>query len=375
VHALDDDILDAVDRLAAADRGGLLRAVATAGAQIRESVQLSMEAEIEAQLAGQRPRAVLVAADPGADDVPATIVALAAGPRAVAPVLVQTEPTLPLWVGPVDLLLVAATTGTSERELALIEAADRRGVAVVATGPVGSPLEQACGRSRAPFVGLPPGRPPRASFWGLLTPLLIAAAQVGAVEPVPGKPPAGDLDAAADYLDGLAERCRPTSDTFVNPAKSMALELGAAVPVIWGTSELAGAAAYRAAGQLAGNALLPTVWGTLPVAGQRLGGVLDGDQPEPADFFADRIESPEVRRPRLVLLRDVAESPDVHRTVEELSDELGRVGVPVTQVVAEEAGPVTRFASLVGLLDFASVYAGLARGADPSGVRTGGTPV
>ena len=41
----------------------------------------------------------------------------------------------------------------------------------------------------------------------------------------------------------------------------------------------------------------------------------------------------------------------------------GRVGVPVSEIVAEDAvGPVGRLASVVGLLDFTAAYVGIASG-------------
>ena len=44
-------------------------------------------------------------------------------------------------------------------------------------------------------------------------------------------------------------------------------------------------------------------------------------------------------------------------------------GIPVTLVRSEGAGAVERLASLVGPLDFATVYAALAQPVDPSPVR------
>jgi glucose/mannose-6-phosphate isomerase len=174
-------------------------------------------------------------------------------------------------------------------------------------------------------------------------------------------------------LDAIAQRCGPTSETFGNPAKALALELGAAVPVVWGTSPLAGVAAYRLVGQLAGNATVPAIWGILPTVAHHYGGVFDApDATSTDDLFRDRVEEEsEPRRPRLVLLRDLDESSDVRLQADLLSAGLSRRGVPVTELVAEEGGPVTRMASLIGLLDFATVYTGLALGVDPSGVRTG----
>ena len=312
---------------------------------------------------------MLLVADPPAADVLPVLTALAAGPAATAPVAVYTEAVLPLWLGPADVLLVAAHDGGAERPLMLVEAAARRGVSVVAVGPAGSSLEEACGVGRLPYVPLTPGRPSRASFWSLLIPLLLAAAQLGIAEVE-----RSDLAAAADHLDGTAERCRPTHETFVNPAKSLALDVGASMPVFWGTSPLTGAVAHRAAAQLTRLAAHPALWGLVPAAVDLLGGVFDGGAAQDTDIFRDRIDDVVPRRPRLVLLRDVSEASDVQAIVEGVIGQLSDQGVPVTELVTDDAGPVTRLASLVGLLDLTAAYAGLALGVDPSGPRVATLP-
>jgi glucose/mannose-6-phosphate isomerase len=69
-----------------------------------------------------------------------------------------------------------------------------------------------------------------------------------------------------------------------------------------------------------------------------------------------------------VLVRDANEPVDVRRLVEDAAALARRGGIPVTEVTAEEGGgPLGRFASLVGLLDFSAVYVGLASGAVPAG--------
>ncbi len=364
---LDESLLDAADRLADADRDGLLRAIATAGAQVRQGRQFAEEAGIDGYLGGLKPRAVLFAGDAPAETVARAVAALAGGPATPAPIVLHREPVLPVWAGPLDLLIAAAHLGTDERVLAAVEGAVRRGVPVVAVGPSPSPLEEACLRGRAPYVPAPP-QPVRAGLWSLLAPTLFALGRSG-VAAIPD----GDLPVAADVLDAIAQRCGPSNETFGNPAKTLALELGGALPVVWGTSPLASVAAYQMVSQLAGNATLPAMWGVLPVAAHQVGGVFDApDAASTDDLFRDRVEEDaEPRRPRLVLLRDLDESADVRLQADLLSESLARRGIPVTELVAEEGGPVTRLASLIGLLDFATVYTGLALGVDPSGVRTG----
>jgi glucose/mannose-6-phosphate isomerase len=231
-------------------------------------------------------------------------------------------------------------------------------------------LEEACLRARAPYVPTPGGRPARGALWGLAGPLLRIAGQLR-LAPVL----TDDLVTAGDLLDSISARCRPASDTFVNPAKTLALAVGTAMPVAWGTTPLAGVAAYRLAGQLAGNATLPASWGTLPTAARLFGGLFDGtDAVDAEDIFRDRVEDAQPRRPRLVLLRDGQEEPDVRGHLDETLSVLTGRGVPISEVTAEEGGPVTRLASLIGLLDFVTVYAGLALGVDPSGERIGQGP-
>ena len=48
---------------------------------------------------------------------------------------------------------------------------------------------------------------------------------------------------AADRLDEVAEACRPSSESFVNPAKVLATDLAEGVPVVLGDGPLNGVAA------------------------------------------------------------------------------------------------------------------------------------
>jgi glucose/mannose-6-phosphate isomerase len=359
--ALDESVLDDERRLAQADRAGLLRAVATAGAQVREALALAAEAEVPSVLAGVRPRAVLVAADPGADDVAATLAALADRPDAGAPMVRQDGPALPVWAGAVDVLLAASASATATAGPAMVEAAARRGLTVLGTGPADSLLHEACGRNRSAYVPVPPGRHPQANLWAPLVPLLLAAGELGLL-PAPGL----DLRGCADVLDTLAERCRPGSETYGNPAKSLALELAESLPVVLGSTPAGGAAARRLIGNLAA-AGRPAAWGTFPVGPFRLAGLLSapvGFAPGD-DLFRDRVEDATSARPRLVLIRAGDEPDHVRAQVDELVADCGRRGVPVTEVMAEDAsGPVGRLASVVALLDFTAAYVGIASGTD-----------
>jgi glucose/mannose-6-phosphate isomerase len=366
--AFDESLLDDPSLLSAADGGEMLRAVAMAGAQLRESRQLADEAGVADLSGGVPPRAAVVLVDGPVAAVVADLLAALAGPEAPAPVVVVCGGALPQWVGPADVLFVMSYRGIDAANLGAVEAAARRGVPMLGAGPADTPLAAAVvSRGRSPYVGLPLREPRRASFWSLATPILIGAARTGLI-----RLPDADLIEAADQLDTVAERCRPTSETFVNPAKSLAVQLADGVPVAWGASPVAGVAARRLAGQLAGNAARVASWGTLPAGAREFGGVTDLPRDESVDIFRDRVDAPVSVRPRLVLLRDeVGETDEVRRYVELARRQATDRGLRVTELLAEGQPPLQRFASLSALIDFSTVYCGLALGIDPGGVRPG----
>ena len=106
-----------------------------------------------------------------------------------------------------------------------------------------------------------------------------------------------DLAETAARLDADAEACRPTAESFVNPAKSLALDLAERIPVIWGSSPLAAVAAGRFADMLVGQRPVPGGAGSLGEVGRgRIGlldGVFGGLAEGERDIFADPIDGQE----------------------------------------------------------------------------------
>jgi glucose/mannose-6-phosphate isomerase len=194
-----------------------------------------------------------------------------------------------------------------------------------------------------------------------------------------------DLAETASRLDVDADRCRPSLESFVNPGKSLALDLGNSVPIIWGSSPLATLAARRFGDTLSANARYPAVAGALGEAGRGRVGLLDGVYgglvEADRDIFADPSDEDEEQptRLRLVLLRDggLADEDESsegepmaveERRADAVQALAERRGVRVSVVTAEGGSPLERLASLVAVPDFASIYLGLAHGLDPMAV-------
>lgn len=371
----DEALLDDPEALAALDPGGMLRFTASAGAQVRESATLAAEANLSVLAEEGRPRAVVVAGI-GTAGRTGEVLATVAGPRCPVPVIPHRRAGVPGWVGAADVVIAVSASGRSPEALGAAEAAARRGARLVAIGPPDSQLQSIAERARAPFVPVPRRAPARASLWALTVPVLLAARALGLV-----KVNEADLAETAARLDADAERCRPTAESFVNPAKSLALGLAGSIPVVWGSSPLATAAARRFGDTLSTNARYPVVAGGLGEAGRGRVGLLDGVfgglAESSRDIFADPEREGDTTRLRVVLLRDgglnAGDDTDEPLVVEErradaLLELAERRGVRCDVLTAEGGSALERLASLIAVPDFASVYLALAHGFDPMAV-------
>ncbi|GIM95642.1 SIS domain-containing protein [Paractinoplanes toevensis] len=373
----DESLLDDEKSMLANDPGGMLRATASAGAQVRESAALAAEADLSMMADEGRPRAVVVAGI-GTAGLTGNILATVAGHRCPVPIIGHRSAGIPGWVGAADVVIAVSASGRSPEALAAAEAAVRRGARLIAIGNPDTELQAMAERARSPFIPVPRRAPARASLWGLTVPVLLAARAIGLV-----KVNEADLAETATRLDADAERCRAGADSFVNPAKSLALGLAGSIPIVWGSSPLATVAARRFADTLAANARYPVMAGALGEAGRGRVGLLDGVfgglAESSRDIFADPDEEEEATgtRLRLVVFRDGGLNPEEdadepiaveERRADAVQTLAERRGVRVDVLTAEGGSALERLASLTAVPDFASLYLALAHGLDPMAV-------
>ncbi|MFF4984549.1 SIS domain-containing protein [Streptomyces sp. NPDC001046] len=371
---LDESLLDNPDGLARADRRGLLRGAAEAGARVRTAARHSAEAGVNDLKPDGRPRAVLIAGPGAAATHAADLLGTLAGagspvtrlaPTGVAPAAGALRWELPGWAGSVDLLLITTPDGTEPGLSLLAEQAYRRGCTVVAVAPGRSPLADAVNGSHGlfipmatapydqdePFAGSAPG-----VLWALLTPLLALLHRTGLLEAPPEA-----LAAVADRLDRVAERCGPAVATYSNPAKTLAAELADALPLVWTEGVSAGPAGRRFAAALAELSGAPAMVAELPEALAAHSALLAGPlaaSADPDDFFRDRVEEPPALHARVVLLRD---RPIGGLTAAPAARELA-LGhdTPISELEPEPGGELETLAELIAMTDFAAVYLALA---------------
>ena len=375
------DRLDTPDVIEAADPGDMLRQVASAAAQVRTALRSCAETDLSAFAADGRPRAIVVAGMGGSGLAGEMLNAMAGLSSPVQVVVSQAE-RLPGWVGAADAVVAVSCSGSTPETLAIATEAARRGCRLAGVGAGGSPLHRIAEQARAPFVPVVPLGLPRSMLWAVAVPLLVIAERVGVA-----RIGTDVYELAASRLEEISHQCRPASDSFVNPGKSLALDLVGELPMVWGTSPLSGVAARRFASQLQENAKYPAIYGMLPEAAHGQVAAFDGpfaprssrlSAQEPGSGPDDLSELPGwdldyeedeaasgFTALRLILIADPDEDPRVASQRAAVTELARQRGVGISELAMDGEHPLVRLAGVIQLADYASVYLAIASGIDP----------
>ena len=375
------DRLDTPDVIEAADPGDMLRQVASAAAQVRTALRSCAETDLSAFAADGRPRAIVVAGM-GSSGLAGEMLNAMAGLSSPVQVVVSQAERLPGWVGAADAVVAVSCSGSTPETLAIATEAARRGCRLAGVGAEGSPLHRIAEQARAPFVPVIPIGLPRSMLWAVAVPLLVIAERIGVA-----RIGADVCELAASRLEEISHQCRPASDSFVNPGKSLALDLVGELPMVWGTSALSGVAARRFASQLQENAKYPAIYGMLPEAAHSQVAAFDGpfaprssrlSAQEPGSGPDDLSELPGwdldyeedeaasgFTALRLILIADPDEDPRVASQRAAVTELAGQRGVGISELAMDGEHPLVRLAGVIQLADYASVYLAIASGIDP----------
>jgi glucose/mannose-6-phosphate isomerase len=360
-----EELLDDPQALEDADLGGTLRLVAMCGARIRRAAALreldpAAGQALDAVAADGRPRA-LVLLGYGTGQTVAKLVSAVAGAGSSVPILSVPGPALPGWIGPLDLVLVASTTGRSPEIAAALAEAGRRGCRVVVVAPAASELGQLAGPARGVLLGMADeSAPVWARLWSVTIPALLAIEAADLL-------PALSYETAAAAADDAAVRFRPAQESFVNPAKEIALRCLRHPVAAWAAGPVATVAAGRLADQAALRAGRPVLHASLPDLGRGQLGLLDGNATAEAEedlFYDPEVDGPRTggsSSPAFVLLSEAGIEPR-SAVVEAMINERG---LPLSVVVAEQQTTLERAAYLIALADFTACYLAMAASTGP----------
>lgn len=357
-HATID--LDDTDGLLEADRDGLLRASALAGAQVRATAAAVEEGALDSVTGGQRPRTVVWVGGRGAAQAAGAMLTAAFAGSAGEPLV--TVAGSPPWIGPLDVLVAAGDDPSDPVLVTAAATAARRGARVVVAAPYEGPLREAtAGRAAvlAPRLMVP-------EDFGLCRYLAAGLAVLHAVDPAL----CTDLDVLADELDAEALRNSAGREVFTNPAKALAERMSGRQTVLAGdgpaTLALArhGAAVLlRVAGQPVASAGLADVAVALRTGiGTRVAaGFTD---PVQALFHDEELDGPLPTRPRVLALVLADERQLLAARVAGIDgldlvgvEDVGDVGTVVASGRVEQ-----QLATLALRLEMSAVYLRLVRG-------------
>ena len=352
--------LDDAGALLEADRDGLLRAAASAGAQVRATAAAVEEGALESVTGDARPRTIIWVAGRGPAESAGAMLAAALSGSTGSPIVTAAES--PPWIGALDVLIAAGDDAGDPALVTAAATAVRRGARVVVAAPYEGPLRDAtAGRAAVlePRLWVP-------DEFGLCRYLAAGLAALAAVDPAIPAP----LTGLADDLDAEAMRNSAAREVFTNPAKALAERISGRPAV------LAGDCAATLALARHGAAVLLRVAGE-PVAAAGLGDALAalrngiasrfGDSVD-ALFHDEEIDGPLPGRPRVVALSLAAERPALAARLAGIDgvDLLGAEDVGETAETGsapDAAGRAeTQLAILALRMEMAAVYLRLARG-------------
>lgn len=350
-HATVD--LDDAEGLIAADRDGLLRAAAMAGAQVRATAAAVEEGALESVRGGERPRTVVWVAGRGTAEAAGAMLASAFNAAAAEPIVVTPE--APTWLGPLDVLIVAGDDPGDPTLVAAAGTGVRRGARVVVVAPYEGPL-------RDTVAGRAAVLEPRLAVsdeFGLCRYLAAGLAVLHSVNP--GLP--ADLATLADELDAEALRNSVGRDVFTNPAKALAERIRGRAAALVGDC-----AATLALARHGSAAMLRIAHRTVAAAGLadavtalRAGVATSPSGPDDALFYDAELDGPLTPQLRVMALALAAERTVVAARVAGLADidVIGAEDVPDLAGAAEPVGvqrPERQLAVLATRLEMAAVY-------------------
>ena len=335
----------AVTRL---DPYGMLRLVEALPDQVVPGYEMGRRAVPRRPAAGFT---AVVVAGMGGSAIGGDLLKAVAADFCTVPVEVVRDYHLPAYVGPRTLVIISSYSGNTEETLAALEEAAKAGASIVALTS-GGRLGDRAAQQGWPVARIPSGIPPRAALGYSLF------AAVGILEAADLLPEMREtLDTVVAALRAVQERAGMRQPWRSNPAKQEALQLIDVIPVLYGSSGIGAAVAYRWKTQFNENAKHPAYWTHLPELDHNE--VVGWEAPPPGV----------VGRLRVIFLRIGDESPRMVTRFEATRRIIeGRAG-SLTEFIGEGDNHLARAMALLHLGDYISFYLAIAKGVDPTPVR------
>ncbi|MEP6693690.1 MAG: bifunctional phosphoglucose/phosphomannose isomerase [Chloroflexota bacterium] len=342
---MDTTVIESVERIRAADPGGMLDRIKDLPKQVRDAWTIARAAQLPP--AHGDVRNITVTGMGGSAIGGDLAAALLAGELKV-PMSVHRDYGLPAYVGRDSLVIASSYSGNTEESLSSFEEAQRRGARVLVL-TTGGKIAELARAAKYPVITFSYTAQPRAALGYSLGLVLGALTKLGFVRDL-----SDDVDAALADLAKLEERVHEGART--NDAKKLAIELHGRIIFAYGAGVL-GVMARRVKGQWNENA---KNWAAFDVL------------PELNHNAVVGFPHPDVARDALtvLLLRSDRDNPRHKLRFDVTRELLDRASVPHKTLQFSGASMLSEVLQLTLFTDYVSFYVALLNGADPSPVKS-----
>jgi glucose/mannose-6-phosphate isomerase len=265
------------------------------------------------------------------------------------PFVVSRNYTIPSFVNHHSLVIISSYSGNTEETIAAHKEALKRRAATMCISSNGK-TEAMAKRSRAPFIKLPPGFPPRAALGYSFFPLLIALNRLGLVAQK-----SGQIRETVALLETKAEQYG-NPDPATNPALQLAEQLRGRLAIVYSGAERFDSVNLRWRGQIAENAKALAFGHVIPEMNHN-------------ELVGWKVLADAMREMHVIFLRDKQDHKRVQVRMDITKSVISQYTSHITEVWSEGASLLARMFSLIYLGDWVSYYLALLHAEDPTPVK------
>jgi glucose/mannose-6-phosphate isomerase len=270
--------------------------------------------------------------------------------KAPFPIEVNREYSLPAYANKKSLVLIASYSGETEESLsAFLDAAKRKCMACCISS--GGSLLEFAEKIGVPYLRIPSSMPPRAALPYLFVPMLMSLEKLNLVSSV-----SDSLKKAVRVLEKVSGENSPEKLAKNNFSKTLALNIGETVPVVYGFGIYRGVA-QRFKQQFNENSKIPSKWEFFPelnhneIVGWEESGKL-------AKNFST------------IFIRDKSEPAEIRSRIETTKTLMLTTQSKMFEVWSQGKSELAKMLSTICIGDFTSVYLAILRKVDPTPVKT-----
>jgi len=345
-------ILDDLEYIHSIDKSNMLRVIETFPEQLLEALSVVERSKIR-KIDGRKVNSIVVAAV-GGSAIQGDLIRNWNEDQMAIPLEICRDSTLPSYADRRTLVIAVSYSGNTQETLSqVVEAYERRCKVFSVTS--GGQLERISEKLGVPTVKVRSGLVPRAALPHLLTSTAHIIWRSGLMKSIQE-----EIKLASRELSEIRKEIRAENPLQNNRAKQFAIDLLGKFPAIYSSARTSGVA-RRMKNQFNENSKVPSKFELLPEA---IHNEVEGWKRLDAAEEASMPFS-------IVFIRDTEETESECVGFEEMKKLLNEAGVSeVKQVLLEGETKLGRLLSGVYFGDFVSFYLAVARGFDPTPIKS-----